>query len=284
MKNSLGFWLVTVFMSVLVLYSLVCNVVLPVMTKNQLPKTASHLHRESSKEIKKDDKKKKASINISKEETNPDFSIANIDKLSQSKLFELKKSEDFFQSLLNLVNDDSSYLVLDIQKKTTTLEIKGISLYECHIVDSYISSSIKDQSAETLLNWMAEPFFLKHDDATIPKTSLIEMIAPKDTIEASKKDETPRAPKRGDVYIIMDFERNLRLIIRQAEKPDKEGSENIRALQWKYKKNEIVKSLNAMIHLNREPTMPTIEIVLPKEDATILYRALPHKPKILLRL
>jgi len=284
MKNRLVFWLITVFMSVLVLYSLVSNVALPVMTKNQLPKAGSHLYKENIKEVKKEDKKKKASANISKDETNPDSSIANIDKSSQSKLFELKKSEQFFQSLLNLVNDDSSYLVLDIIKKTATLEIKGISLYECQIVDSHISSSIKDQPAGTLLNWMAEPFFLKYNDATITKASLVEIIAPKDTLEANKRDETPRAPKRDDVYIIMDFERNLRLVILQAEKPDKEGSKNIRALQWKYKKNEIAKSLNALIHLNREPTMPTIEIVVPKEDATILYRALPYRPKMLLRL
>jgi hypothetical protein len=292
MKNRFGFWFITVIMSVLVLYSLVCNVILPVMTKNQLPKTTSHFSRESVKEVKKEvkkdvkkeDKKKKAIVNTSKEETTSDSFLA-INKLStKSELFNLKKSEEFLRAKLNLVNDDSSYLVLDMVKKTATLEIKGISLYECQILSSHISNSIKDQPAGTLLSWMGEPFFLRYDEATIQKTSFIEKIAPKDSIEANKTDALPVPPKRGDVYVVMDFDRNLRLIMHQADKPDKEGQRDIDSLQWKHKRSEIVNSLNAMLHLNREPITPTIEIVLSKEDATILYRALPYKPKMILRL
>jgi hypothetical protein len=296
MKNKLGFWFITVVMSVLVLYSLLCNVILPVMTKNQLPKTSSHVSGESVKEVKKEakkevkkegkkeDKKKKAPVSPSREETASDASVANNDLSAKSKLFELKKSEEFLKAKLNLVNDDSSYLVLDMVKKTATLEMKGISLYECHILNSHISNSIKDQPAGTLLNWLGEPFSLRGDNATIPKTSFIVKIAPKDTIEANKVEETPVAPKRGDVYVVMDFDRNLRLIIQQAEKPDKDGKRDIDSLQWRYKKSEIINSVNAIIRFSREPITPTIEIVLSKEDATILYRALPFKPKMILRL
>lgn len=292
MKNRFGFWFITVIMSVLVFYSLVCNVIIPVMTKNQLPKTTSHLSMESVKEVKKEakkevkrddkkeDKKKKAAVKPSREETSSD----NFDLSVNSKLFELRKSEEFLKAKLNLVNDDSSYLVLDMVKKTATLEMKGISLYECRILNSHISNSIKDQPAGTLLNWMGEPFSLRGDNATIPKTSFIVKIAPKDTIEANKAEETPVVPKRGDVYVVMDFDRNLRLIIRQAEKPDKDGRKDIDSIQWRYKKSEIINSVNAMIRFSREPITPTIEIVLSKEDATILYRALPNKPRMIVRL
>jgi hypothetical protein len=292
MKNRFGFWFITVLMSVLVIYSLVFNVILPVMTKNQLPKATSHFSRESVKEVKKEskkevqkeDKKKKAPVNASREEATSDAYDINKDLSTKSRLFDLKKSEEFLRAKLNLVNDDSSYLVVDIIKKTATLEMKGISLYECHFVSSHISNSIKDQPAVTLLNWMGEPFNLRHVDATIPKTSFIVKIAPKDTIEANKIDETPIVPRRGDVYVVMDFDRNLRLIIRQLEKPDEEGRREIDSLQWKFRRNEITNSLNAMMHFSRDLITPTIEIVLSKEDATILYRALPYKPKMILRL
>ena len=292
MKNRFGFWFITIIMSVLVLYSLVCNVIIPVMTKNQLPKTTSHISRESvkevkkeaKKEVKKEDKRKKAPVNPSREETVSDANDANNDLSAKSKLFELKQTEEFLKAKLNLVNNDSSYLVLDIVKKTATLEMKGISLYECNILDSHVSNSIKDQPAGTLLSWIVEPFSLRHDDATIPKTSFIVKIAPKDTIEANKIEEIPVVPKRGDVYVVMDFDRNLRLIIRQTEKPDKDGRRDIDSLQWRYRKSEIINSVNAMIRFSREPITPTIEIVLSKEDATILYRALPFKPKMIVRL
>lgn len=300
MKNRFGFWFITVIMSVLVLYSLVFNVILPVTTKNQLPKTTSHIARESIKEIKKevkkdvkkedkkevknDDKKKKTPVNTIKEVASTDAYDTYNDLSTKSKIFDLKKSEEFLHAKLNLVNDDSSYLVLDMVKKTATLELKGVSLYECHMLNSKISNSIIDQPAGTLLNWMAEPFNLKHDNATIPKRSFNVKLAPKDTIEANKNGDTPVPPKRGDVYLIMDFDRNLQLIIRQMEKPDKDGQRDIDSIQWKNRKNEIINSLSAMIHFSREPITPTIEIVLSKEDATILYRALPLKTKMILRL
>jgi hypothetical protein len=80
------------------------------------------------------------------------------------------------------------------------------------------------------------------------------------------------------------YVRNLRLIIQQSEDPDKEGKKRISRLRWNYIRDEINKSLSALIHFDRELTVPTIEITLPKADATILYRALPSRPKLLLYL
>ena len=39
---------------------------------------------------------------------------------------------------------------------------------------------------------------------------------------------------------------------------------------------------DALMKFNREPAMPQINIVLPKTDAIIIYRALPVKPKMVL--
>ena len=176
------------------------------------------------------------------------------------------------------------YLVLDLTTNTVILELKGVSLRECHIIDSKISNSIKMYHTEALLNWMAEPFTVKHVEATIPKIVFVEKIAPKDTIEANKLEVEPTAAKLGDVSIVMDFDRNLRLVIEQAEKPDAEGKKLISALHWKYQEIEIRRSLESFIKFNREPAMPQIDIVLPKTDVAILYKALPLRPKLILRM
>jgi hypothetical protein len=284
MKNKLAFWLITVLLSVLVLYSLVCVVVLPVMTKNQNQKTTVKAPVNNEKQDNKTSKKKKSVDKDTKEEPKPD-TLADANSLgSVPKLFQLKKVENFLQSKMELVNEDSVYLVLDLVKKTANLELKGISLHECKILDSHISNLIKDQPAEALINWSSEPFKMKSDEATIPKVSFLIKYAPKDTIEANQAEELPEPPKRGDVYVVMDFNRNLRLIIQQVEKPDKEGQKNISTLKWKFRKQEIIKSLNALIHFKRDTAIPTIDIVLSKADATLLYRALPYKPKLLLML
>ena len=279
MKNKLAFWFITGFTAILVIYSLVFNVILPVITKNQIPRTVVNTPKTKEKE----DKIKKPVKNAT-EETPPDSIIAKSKRIERLKYSDLKRDEKYLQSKLNLVDDDSMYLVLDLGQKSAVLELKGVSLHESPILDYKVSNTIKNQSEESLLNWVDKPFVLKDDDSTIPKVSFFVKIAPKDTIEAARTEEIPAPPKRGDVYVVMDFDRNLRLIIEQNEKPDKGGSDTISSLKWKYRKKEIIKSLNALIHFQRELAKPTIEIVLSKTDATMLYRALPYKPKLLLRL
>ena len=137
---------------------------------------------------------------------------------------------------------------------------------------------------EALLNWMAEPFMLKHAEATIPKIEYVEKIAPKDTIEANKVAVEPAAAKLGDVYIVMDFDRNLRLVISQSEKPDEDGKKIITAVRRKYQEVEVRRSLQSLVKFNRQPAMPQISIVIPKSDATIFYKALPVRPKMIIRM
>jgi len=134
------------------------------------------------------------------------------------------------------------------------------------------------------LNWMAEPFMLKHAEATIPKIEYVEKIAPKDTIEANKVAVEPAAAKLGDVYIVMDFDRNLRLVISQSEKPDEDGKKIITAVRRKYQEVEVRRSLQSLVKFNRQPAMPQISIVIPKSDATIFYKALPVRPKMIIRM
>jgi hypothetical protein len=284
MKNKLAFWIITVIMLVLVIYSLVCIVVFPVITDNQNPKPMVSVLKNVEQQDNKANKKKKSVDKDIKEEPIPESLVLSDPKEAVSKLFELRKTESYIESKMSLVNEDSMYLVLDLVKNVADLELKGVSLHECKVMDSHVSNLIKNQSAEVLLNWSGKPFQMLHDDATIPKVSWIIKYAPKDSIEASQAEELPEPPKRGDVYFVMDFDRNLRLIIQQADKPDKEGRKSISALKWKFRKQEIMKSLNALIRFKRETAKPTIDILLSKADATILYRALPYKPKLLLRL
>ena len=134
------------------------------------------------------------------------------------------------------------------------------------------------------MGWIAEPFALKNVEATIPKISYVEKIAPKDTLEANKMLTEPKETRLGDVYVVMDFERNLRLVISQNGQPDADGLKLISDIRRKYNKIEISKSIQALTKFNREPVKPQIEIVIPKSDATILYKALPLNPRIILKL
>jgi hypothetical protein len=278
MKNKIAFWIITIILSIFVIYALVNTVLMPVLTKNPLPKA---IVRTSPDEKEKPDKEDSKNI---KDDAIQDSSVSNSSKDAKLKLFELRKRENLLHSRLILANEDSMYLVLDLINNNAILELKGVSLHECRIIDSHISNSIKMYHTEALLNWMAEPFMVKRVEATIPKISFVEKIAPKDTIEANKIAVEPTLKRLGDVFIVMDFDRNLRLVISQSEKPDIDGEKLISALRWKYQHIEITRSLQSLTKFNRQTAMPQIDIVLPKSDATILYKALPLNPKMILRM
>lgn len=277
MKNKFTFWFITIILSIILIFTLVNIAIMPVLTRNPLPKATIQNTDEKEKPGKSDK-------NSPKDDAITDLPVSNNSKEAMMKLFELRKKELLLHSRLLLANEDSMYLVLDLVNNTATLEMKGVSLHESRILDSKISNSIKMYKNDDLLNWMAEPFMVKHVDATIPKISFVEKMAPKDSIEANKAAVEPAPAKLGDVYMVMDFERNLRLVIEQVEKPDDEGNKLITALKRKYQGIEIRRSLQSLLKFNREPAMPQINIILPKSDATILYKALPLHLKMILRM
>ena len=273
MKNKLVFWIVTALLGVCCIYILTSTVILPVFTKSALPKVVVHT-------VEEKEKNGKPSKNA---DDTADTSNGGSSKESVDKLLELKKMEFLTQSRLALATEDSNYLVLDLSNKLAILELKGVVLHEAKIVKLTLSNSIKHQHAESLINWASEPFSVKNIEATIPKIVFFEKIAPKDTLEANKMSLEPKITKQGDVLVIMDFHRNLRLIISQSELPDPDGLKEITELRKSYSKLEVSRSLDALTHLNREPIKPQIEIVVSKTDATILYKSLPLNPRMILK-
>jgi len=281
MKNKLTFWIITSILSVFVIYALVNTVLMPVLTKNPLPKAVTRSSNEKEKNSKEDNKE---SNNDSRDDEPSDVKATGGSSGDKMKLFDLRKTEVLLHSRLTLANEDSMYMVLDLVNNTAILEMKGIPLHECHILQSKVSNSIKMYHTEALLNWMSEPFVVRRAEATIPKIEYVEKIAPKDSIEANKVPVEPASAKHGDVYIVMDFDRNLRLVISQSEEPDAEGKSLITAMRRKYQESEVRRSLQSLVKFNREPVMPQITIVIPKTDATIFYKALPVRPKMILRM
>ena len=285
MKNKIAFWIITLISFILVVYVSVITVIQPVFTKNTLPRAIVRISEIKEKGTKGDkDKVAKPEPSNSGDDTISTSDGAGSPKQSVNKLIELRRKEILLRSRLALANEDSTYLILDLINNTAVLELKGIPLHECKILHSEISNSFRSYPTDALLNWMSEPFVLKNVEATIPKISFIEKIAPKDTLEANKMVTEPKETKLEDVFIVMDFDRNLRLVISQSEQPDPDGKKIISNLRKRYSKIEIARTVKALTKFNREPVKPQIEIVIPKSDATILYKALPLNPRMILRL
>lgn len=295
-KKSL-FWTVTILLFLIAAYVLTTTVILPVATINPLPEAVLpkvgakgvNNTKKPEKSVNAPKKSEQATKSSTKEVASDQNDAAMQESGSNSKddllrLFELKKTETLLRSRYNLSSEDSIYLVLDLIRKVATLEMKGIPLHDSNIQDVWISNSIKKFHTETLLHWLSQPFVLKNATSTIVRVPFLVKVAPKDTIEASKIDATPAPRRTEDVYIVMNFERNLQLVIQQSELSEGEDKLRVDSLRKSFSKRETNKSIKALSTLKREAIMPKIVITLPKSEAVILYRALPQKPKMVLRM
>ena len=272
------FWTVTSLLILLTAYVLTITVIIPVVSSNPLPE-AKTVRVEEKKEsnAKKSDKKVAKAATVENEPI-------SLGKKELSSLFEIRKTEMMVRARYSLSSEDSIYLVLDLIDKVASLEMKGVPLHQCKIVALFVSNSIQKFHTETLIRWLAQPFTLKNAVSTIARVPFVEKIAPKDTIEANKSEAKPAVPKLDDVYIVMNFERNLQLIIQQEEESEVPKKSRLDSLKWSYTKKEISKSMKSLITFKRDAVMPKIAITLKKLDATVLFRGLPYKPKMVIRM
>jgi len=295
-KKSL-FWTVTSILVLIVAYLLTTTVILPVATKNPLPEAvlpkveakADNTSKKSEKTDNASKKPDKSGKGIKKTEpiaqNNPDSEmIASNSKDDLLKYFELKKKETLLRSLYNLSSEDSIYLVLDLINKIARLEMKGIPLHDTNIKDVWVSNSIKMYHTDALLHWISQPFVLKNAVSTIERIQFLVKNAPKDTIEANKADAIPVPRRTEDIFIVMNFERNLQLVIQQSEISEGADKQRIDSLKREILKRETEKSLKALSSFKRDAVMPKIVITLTKADAITIYRALPQKLKMVIRM
>jgi len=297
MAKKYLFWTVTTFLILITAYVLTMTVILPVATKNPLPEAvlpkAEVKGDNSAKKSGKADNTPKKNGKTDKGAKKDDAKVQNSSVAEESisnskddlmKLFELKKTETLLRSRYNLSSEDSIYLVLDLLNNVARLEMKGIPLHDSNINKVWISNSIKMFHTESLLHWIAQPFILKNANATIERVQFLVKNAPKDTIEANKAEALPAPRKTEDVYIVLNFERNLQVVIQQAEKSEGEDKIRIDSLKNTLFKMETEKSIKALSSFKRDAITPKIVIKLPKSDAITLYRALPQKLKMVLRM
>lgn len=261
-------------------------VVLPVK-KAYLPLTK--LERPVEKSVK-GGKKKSPPKKVIKKEVEEEENIVeeNVSDAALQARFDslsiLRKQAAFLSARFDLSKQDSIYLVLDLIDSIASLEVKGVSVHKAKLLEVEKSHSLKLFHAKDFSLWLEYPFELKSAKATIPKIPIIVKNAPKDTAEAALQVTVPKVPQRDDVFVTMNFTKNLKINFSQAEELDSVGKIRIDSLVWGKRKYHLTRSMDALTTYEYDKIAPFINIKLSKQDATIIYRALPDKPQMVLRM
>jgi len=248
------------------IFLIVYGIVLPV--KNYKPIPVSGLSS-----IESPDTIQSGNISLS------DAQLAEVREIIQ------KENEVAFQrNRLALAEKDSIYVVLNVPDSLLILEIKGVTVKKTRLLDIEISNRFALISHENLLPWISEPFTLESDLSTIPKSPIVVKQAPKDTIEAAKLSNKPAPPDSTNVFYTLYFNRNLVLEIEQADPLEVGATEKVETYR-KIKRKESTRSVYQMLRKPQQTDQPMmIKLVVSEVEARAIYRAVPTKTHLLLKL
>jgi len=210
--------------------------------------------------------------------------------LSEAQLAEVreiiqKENEVAFQrNRLALAEKDSIYVVLNVPDSLLILEIKGVTVKKTKLLDIEISNRFALISHENLLPWISEPFTLESDLSTIPKSPIVVKQAPKDTIEAARMSTKPAPPDSTNVFYTLYFNRNLVLEIEQADPLEVGATEKVETYR-KIKREESTRSVFQMLRNPQQTDQPMmIKLLISESEARAIYRAVPTKTHLVLKL
>lgn len=195
-----------------------------------------------------------------------------------NRLLEIDTRQAYLQSRWVLAKGDSISLSVDLRDSLISLEMKGTPIRQCRILRFEMSRALERLQAKGRLHeWLATPFLLQNDLATLVKTPIRVVTAPRDTLEAQARAKETIPVEENEVHFTLRFDRNLTLSIEQAQDLTFRG----RMKKWAYELQRsytlMEDALAALLRGELPQHRMLIELELSQEDAKAIYRALPAR-------
>lgn len=195
----------------------------------------------------------------------------------------LRKEKSFLLNRIRAAQSDSVVLLLDLSDSIAQLELKGVMLYRVKISEIQISRFFHTLCPEARIGLFASPWKITSSKATIPKVPVMIKIAPRDTSEYSP-DIVPDTTNRDPVHFILETEHGFLLYIHEVIPDSVPGKTAYHAFLLRQKWHAAMSSLKNLTLLKSPDYKPFIRIKLPRRDAKIIFRAIPEKALVMVKM
>jgi hypothetical protein len=194
---------------------------------------------------------------------------------TDSTYLKLLKERAFLQSRTVMAATDSIYLTLDLADSSANLEISGVVVHRAKMTEIETSSILLHGDENLILNILASPFTIANSYSTILKDPVMLKMAPKDTSEY-KPDIMPDTSITEPVNYIFEMTNGSRIFIYQDEVDSSIYRKSQFRFDLKIRLKDTWSSLKSVARFKVPEYKPYIKIKLPREDAKIIYRAIPR--------
>jgi hypothetical protein len=200
--------------------------------------------------------------------------------LNDSAYLSLLKEKAFLQSMNLMAATDSIYLAINLSDSTTSIGISGVNVHSAEISWFRTSSMINIGDRSVILNMLSQPLAIDSAVATIRREPLMEKIAPRDTSEYTAEVIIPDTTEVEQVHILLRMTNGTRIIISQDESAGRAEFISRFMFDLKIRLTDFGAALKRVAGFKVPEYHPFIRIKVPRDDARIIYRALPVKGQI----
>ena len=190
----------------------------------------------------------------------------------------------FIKSRENLAAGDSLALSIDLVDSVASIELAGVQVRRCKIESIKMTGKMQRlRQHGATATWLSTPFVLGDATASLPKSPLRVIEAPRDTAEARARNDEVIAVEKGDVYFTFYFDKYLSLTISQSQQTSARGWPS-RINYWlKRGWASARKDLKTLAQFKLPTSRLHVRLEMSREDATAIYRALPANAQMALR-
>jgi hypothetical protein len=216
-------------------------------------------------------------------EINSSYSFKSIEKttiderfFTDSTFVEKQKEKAFIQSRVAMAVTDSIGLTINLKDSLAYLEINGVVVHKTKISFQRICKAFNKANSYAVAAMLSSPLNIVKDTATIKKIPLLVKMAPKDTSEY-KPDIMPDTSKHDPVYYILEMNNGIRIFVYQQENNNLKDLYNQVLFDVSDRMKNTLYAFRKISNFEVPEYRLYIKIRIPKDDAKIIYRAIPKK-------
>ncbi len=195
----------------------------------------------------------------------------------------LYKEKDWLETRLQIARTDSISLSVDLLDSTLQIELKGVVLKKSKMLDFKADRFLYQLNPAAYHHLLGKQAKADTVVSSIPKEPLIIKKAPKDTADVQDAATIDTA-KIEIVHWIINLDNHVVLQIEGVDPASKSDWWAGQKFWMSQNLKQTAQNLEKTILFKAPEYFPEIRIVIPEADAKALYRALPVRPLVCIRL
>jgi len=204
---------------------------------------------------------------------------------NQDELFALLKKQGFLQSSLKQAESDSIGLCINFVDSSVALTLKGVELHGSKIIGFTSSNIFSNMDRASLITMLSGPLTITEDTSNIFKEPIKTVKAPKNEAEAAQMIPQ-NIPDTIQENVVIQLELDSAITVLILQEPDSVSNDqkNYDAFLSSLNRKKSMDMWKSLITFHLPEYKPWIKIYLPADEAKSLYRALPARGNVILKI